>query len=189
MKVLIALFSIFVLILAVPTAFIAAAPYKVDHSKSSITFSGIHAGNKFEGKFEKWDAEIEFDQNNLAASFIKTTFDPASAKTGNALYDGTLPQVDWFSVKDFAQAKFESKSISALENGGYKADGILTIRDKALPVRFDFTLSDLSQSPVIATATLKVDRLAYDIGKKSDPKAEWVSQNIDITLSIVAVKQ
>lgn len=179
------LFLVFLLIFfAAETA--VAKEYRIDKEQSKISFSGTHAGNDFQGNFEEWDAQITFDPENLKSSSLTASFNPASAKTGNAMYDGTLPQADWFDVKNHPEATFQSTSISATEYGHYKVTGDLTIRGITHPVYFDFTLSDLSTVPVSAEATLVVDRLAYDIGKKSDAKAEWVSQNIDIQMKIVA---
>lgn len=167
-------------------SFAAAKTYTVDPAASTVKFSGTHAGNPFEGVFETWTAEIVFDPANLPGSSIKTKFDTASAKTGNAMYDGTLPQADWFDSSNHPDAVFESTSITTAENSTYKAMGTLNLRGISQPVEFIFTLSDLATPPVKATASFDIDRLAFDIGKGSDAKAEWVSQKINITINLSA---
>ena len=162
-----------------------AAQYVVDHAQSTITFSGTPAGAAFKGTFETWDAQINFDPANLAASTIVVTIDTASAKTGNAMYDGTLPTADWFDVKTYPKAVFSSTAIAANPAGGFSAEGTLTIRDKTQPVKFDFTLSDLATAPVKTSFNLKLDRLAFGIGEKSDAKAEWVSREIPLDVVLV----
>ncbi len=164
----------------------AARPYTVDYAASKIEFSGTHADNKFSGNFTEWKAAINFDPANLGASRLAATFNTASLKTGNAMYDGTLPQADWFDAKNYPEAKFTSTAITAKPGGGYSATGNLTIRNITKPVTFDFTISDLSKSPVKAEGTLTVNRLDFDLGKKSDGNAEWVSRDISIKLTIVA---
>lgn len=161
-----------------------AADYLVDKTQSRIEFSGTHAGKPFKGAFGTWDAAIKFDDANLAASSVKVTIDTASAKTGDAMYDGTLPTADWFDVKNYPQAIFISESITKRPDGSYNAKGQLTIRGKAVPVTFDFALSDLAAPPVKTTFTLTLDRLAHDIGMKSDAKAEWVSKEIPIIVTL-----
>ncbi|MDX2112296.1 MAG: YceI family protein [Alphaproteobacteria bacterium] len=163
-----------------------AAEYVVDKAASSIEFSGTHAGKPFKGSFGTWDAAIQFDDANLAASSVKVTIDTASAKTGDAMYDGTLPTADWFDVKNHPQATFASESISKKVDGSYSAKGQLTIRGKSVPVAFDFALSNLASPPVKTSFTLTLDRLAHDIGLKSDAKAEWVSKEIAINVTLVA---
>lgn len=171
------------LLLATPAY---AADYAVDKTASHVKFAGEHAGTKFEGAFKEWDAQVSFDPAALDKSSLKATFKPASATTGNKMYDGTLPSADWFDVANHPEAVFVSKTITAGEGGAYVAEGDLTIRGITKPAKFTFTLSDLSASPVTAKGSFLVDRLAYDIGKKSDATAEWVSKDITVTLEIVA---
>lgn len=166
-----------------------SANFEIDYTESEISFSGTHAGAAFTGTFEDWTADITFDPENLDQSVIKATFKPASAKTGNALYDGTLPQADWFAINDHGEATFTSSKITKNDKGNYTVDGTLTIRGIEKPVQFEFTLTDFNTSPINAAATFEIDRLAYDIGKKSDAKAEWVSKMIGLQLKIVANKK
>lgn len=163
-----------------------ATEYSIDKATSSIEFSGTHAGNAFKGTFGTWDATIKFDDKNLAQSNIKVTIDTSSAKTGDKMYDGTLPTADWFDVKNHPQATFVSDSITKNADGSYNAKGLLTIRGKAVPVAFDFNLSDISTAPVKTNFSLTLDRLAHDIGTKSDAKAEWVSKEIPLNITISA---
>lgn len=167
---------------------VKAQDYKVDKSKTILTFAGTHAGNLFSGTFEKWDATLSFNPDSLSTSSLKANFETASAKTGNPMYDGTLPQTDWFDSKTYPTANFVSREITKVNDGIYKAKGDLTIRNITKPIEFDFTVSDLSQNNVEAKISFKIDRLAYDIGLKSDPKSEWVSQMIDISLDMNVMK-
>jgi polyisoprenoid-binding protein YceI len=167
-----------------------AVSWQIDQAQSSVTFSGTHAGQKFTGKFENWDATINFDPANPSAGSISANFTVASAKTGNAMYDGTLPQADWFDAKNHPQASFTSTAISAskiLHN--YNVVGNLTLRGVTKPANFIFTLQDPAAVTAKATASFPIDRLAFDIGRKSDVKAEWVSQTIDLTLTLVASRK
>jgi len=178
-------FIIFLFAISLPNL-VLAAEYVVDKSQSKIEFSGTHAGNAFKGDFEIWDAVIRFDDKDLATSKIEVTIDTNSAKTGNAMYDGTLPTADWFDVKTHPKATFTSESITKNTDAGYIAKGTLTIRGKTSPVEFSFTLSDFAAQPVKTSFSLTLNRLAYDIGKMSDAKAEWVSENIAMNISLSA---
>lgn len=165
-----------------------ASEYIVDHAQSEISFSSTHAGENFTGVFRGWNAEINFDATNLDQSYFKATFDMTSAQTGNTLYDETLPKSDWFDIKNFPKASFESKSIKALEDKVYQTSGVLKIKDIPLPVTFQFTLSDLDDKKVQALSTFSVNRLNFDIGQASDPEEEWVTNKIEINLKIIAKK-
>ncbi|MEM8800204.1 MAG: YceI family protein [Pseudomonadota bacterium] len=164
---------------------VASSGYGVDYGRSSVQFSGIHAGNEFSGTFALWNADIAFEDTNLDATEISVTFDLASASTGNSLYDGTLPKADWFNVDATPTGLFTSTMISRTDEGSYHMLGLLTLRGKALPVEFDFTLNDADGFTHVV-AELPIDRLAYGIGADSDPDASWVGQEITIRLDIYA---
>lgn len=163
-----------------------AATYSVDHEQSVVGFSSVHAGKDFSGVFESWTAEIEFDAEDLAASSVRVVFDAASAKTGQAVYDKTLPHHDWFDVKDYPQIIFQSTEVLALEGGRYKMVGDLTIKGMVAPVEFDFVLSDFAVGEVQVSGNFVIDRLARGIGVESDPTAEWVSKDIAVSLDVKA---
>ncbi len=165
-----------------------AAAYKVDPATSSIAFSGTHAGSPFTGTFERYVVDIDFDPANVAATSIRATIDLASAKTGNKMFDGTLPNDDWFDTKNHPNGLFKSTKVEKQADGNYQVTGDLTLRGITKPVTFIFTLDREDAPEINASATLNVDRLAYDIGKKSDGKAEWVSQEIGITLKLLVKK-
>lgn len=166
----------------------AAATYTVDPATSSIAFSGEHAGAPFSGTFERYVIDIDFDPANVAATSIRATIDLASAKTGNKMFDGTLPNDDWFDVKNTPNGLFKSTKVEKQLDGTYQVTGDLTLRGITQPVTFVFTLDREDAPEINASATLTVDRLAYDIGKKSDAKAEWVSKDIAITLKLMVKK-
>lgn len=176
------LLTIFLIFISFP---VLAAPYQVNYSDSKIGFSGTHAGNAFTGQFETWNADINFDENDFDSSSVSVTFNTASAKTGNTMYDGTLPAADWFDVQNHPEAKFQSTSFTKHDDG-YSVTGDLTIRNITHSITFDFQLND--STPTIMTATFPIDRLQFDIGKKSDGSAEWVGREIIINLNISATK-
>ncbi len=177
---------VFTLILSAMPVF--AQQYQIDYANSTVAFSGKHAGNTFNGQFHEWQGEIVFNPESLDQSHVEITFDLASAKTGNKLYDGTLPKSDWFDSENHPKGTFISTSITKNQTDNYTMEGALTLRGQQHPITFDFTLSDLDASPVVMNATFPIDRLQYDIGRKSDATAEWVSQDIMMDLNITTTK-
>lgn len=160
-----------------------AMSWGVDKEKSEITFSGVHAGAPFEGRFEDWTANIEFDPAAPADAVVLVTIETASAKTGNSLYDGTLPGVDWFNVQSFPQARFEAFGAEPDGSGNYILNGKLTVRDQSVPVSVAFQASD---SEARADSTVTLQRLAFGMGAESDPQGNWVSLEIPVTVKLVA---
>lgn len=167
----------------------AVAPqWVIDQKASSIAFSGVHAGNKFAGTFKSWSGDIRFDPARLPASKAVILVQTASAFTGNRTYDGTLPDQEWLNPKAFPNARFETTAIRSLGANRYEADGRLTIKKTTLVIKLPFTLS-IANNVATMKGTAMVDRLALDIGKGSDPSAEWVSKQIKVDITVRAVRR
>lgn len=173
------------LLLGLATA-AGAKPWVVDARQSSITFSGQHVGKNFQGSFESWQAEIDFDPTRLDAAKVAVTIDLASASTGDAMYDKTLPSADWFDVARARQAKFVATKITRTGGSAYIADGQLTIRGKAVPVRLPFTLA-IKGNTATMTGKTTLKRTVWGIGSGSDAKGDWVSLEIPVQVKVVAV--
>jgi polyisoprenoid-binding protein YceI len=162
-----------------------AADWVINPAKSSIAFSGTHAGNMFNGVFQKWSGQIRFDPAKLADAKVVILIEMASARTGNKMYDGTLPQDDWFAIKAGRQARFETTSIKATTAGGYVAQGSLNLRGVSVPVTLPFTLV-ISGKQAVMQGQTSLKRMAFAIGKSSDASGEWVSLDIPLNIKVVA---
>ena len=154
----------------------ALAQIKSNHQSGSVSFSGQHAGMNFKGKFERWQATLILPP--LSDPRITATFYLNSAKTGDSIYDSTLPEFDWFDVENHPQAKFVSTKLVSSQNG-YQISGNLTLKGITAPV--EFTLIETSNKLV---ANFDINRLTFNIGRESDPDAEWVGKTISLALVI-----
>jgi polyisoprenoid-binding protein YceI len=154
----------------------AHAEIKSSHQSGNVTFSGQHAGMNFEGNFERWEATLILPPQNNPS--ITATFYMGYAKTGDSIYDSTLPEFDWFDVENHPQGKFVSTQISITEDG-YRVWGDLTLKNITNPA--NFMLVDDGDK---LRASFDINRLAYQIGTESDPEAEWVSKTISISMLI-----
>lgn len=164
-----------------------AEPYAVDTTHSTISFAGTHMGTPFKGTFTGWQATINFDKAKPETSTVQATFPLANASTGNPMFDGTLPQPDWFDAKAHPTGTFTSTSVAKTATAGtYAMEGNLTLKGITKQVSFTFVLADTPKGGVSATATVPVDRLAFGIGEKSDKNGEYVGKTVNVTLSLVA---
>ena len=164
-----------------------ASHWEVNRGASEIGFSGTHAGRAFNGTFEQWTSRIRFDPNNLAQSRIIVVVDTASATTGDRVQETTLENAEWFDSENHRFARFTSNNITARGGDRYSARGTLEIRGARVPVTLPFTAT-ISGNNARASGTLSLDRIALGMGTKSDPKAEWVSRNINLTVRVAATK-
>ncbi len=146
-------------------------------NNGTLGFVGEHAGMVFTGTFTRWQAELVLPP--AVNPKISAEFELNSATTGDSVYDSTLPEGDWFDVENFPTATFESESIVLGTDDKFEVIGNLQLRGKSLPVEFILHRKDGK-----LTAEFDIDRLAYEIGAESDPDAEWVSQYINMRLTI-----
>jgi polyisoprenoid-binding protein YceI len=173
-----------VLLLAQPAL---ANDWTIVPAQSSIGFSGEHAGTKFVGSFRKWGGAIHFDPAKLAEARALIRIDLTSATTGNKMYDGTLPQSDWFDTAKTREGLFRTTSITA-SGTGYVAQGTLSLRGMIVPVTMPFTLSITGKTAVMQ-GKASVKRMAFGIGKNSDASGEWVSLDIPLTIKVTATRK
>ena len=99
----------------------------------------------------------------------------------------------WQASIDFDPAKPEAAKVAvtidlaSAKTGGnaYVADGQLTMRGKAVPVKLPFTLTIAGNTATMdGKVTLK--RTAWGIGSGSDAKGDWVSLDIPVQVKVVA---
>lgn len=151
---------------------------------SALTFTGEQAGEKFTGRFSRFDAKISLDPQKLAEAKIVVTVDLASAATGDRQRDTALPDKDWFDLAAFPQARFESRQVTRTA-AGYEAVGDLTLRGVTKEVHLPFALAiDGRRAEAKGHADLK--REAFGVGQGQWASDEWVSFNVGVDFDLKA---
>ncbi len=169
------------LLAAVPTAH--AADWKILPG-SALTFTGEQAGEKFSGRFSRFDARISLDPEKLVETKIVVTVDVASAATDDRQRDAALPDKDWFDIAAFPQARFESRQVTRTA-AGYEAVGDLTLRGVSKQIRLPFTLAiDGRKAEAKGHADLRRD--AFGVGQGQWASDEWVSFDVGVDFDLKA---
>lgn len=167
----------------------APARWAVEPSASSIGFSYLYSDEagetRFEGRFTRWRADIRFDPANLAASHADVTIETASASTGVAAHDASLPTPEWFDSAAHPTARFRTEAIRR-RGGGYEAVGELTIRGRSREVAFPFDL-DIEGDRATMSGSLVIDRRDFDVGEDAEGD-ELVSREVRIDIRVGAVR-
>ena len=162
-----------------------ASAWTVDKANSKIRFRSAFSGTAFEGGFAKWDAQINFDPKNLAASKVVVTVDLASAGTGDSDRDSTLPSADWFNVAKFPRAVFTSTVIKDLGGGTYEADGSLSLKGVAKPVALPFTLA-ITGDTAKMSGQVVLKRNDFGVGQGQFAAADTVPFEVTVPVTVVA---
>ncbi len=171
---------------AAQAANLEAANWTIDYDASEIRFSGVHDGKDFSGVFGAWTASIAFDAANLAASQASVAVETGSARTGTKLYDDSLRAAEWFGVSNFPTATVEVSNFRR-DGEGYAADAALTIKDTTLAKALSFDL-EIDGSRALMRGSTSVTRTEFDLGQQSDPGADWVGEDVQITILVEATR-
>src|SRR5918992_664587 len=77
----------------------AASQWVMQPKQSELTFTATQAGAPFQGKFEKFSADISFDPANIASSRLEVKIDLRSVDSKDSERDDTLKGPDLFAVE------------------------------------------------------------------------------------------
>ncbi|MBL0170647.1 MAG: YceI family protein [Gemmatimonadaceae bacterium] len=103
-------------------------PYVVDKAHSEINFIADSRLLSAHGYFEKWDATIQLDTANLAASGVSITIEAGSINTRVTMRDNHLKSDAFFDVAKFPTITFKSVGIKQSAPKIYEITGDLTMR-------------------------------------------------------------
>ena len=171
--------------LAAAPAMAAPAAWTVDPAASKLAFQGAVSGTPFTGAFRRWNAQIAFDPKALAASHVAVSVDVASAASGDADRDQSMPTTDWFWVAKFARASFVSHAFRDLGGGRYVAAGDLTLRGVTRPVSLPFTLS-IAGDKAVMNGSAVIDRTAFGVGQGQWKGGDVVATKVTVSVALTA---
>ncbi len=154
-----------------------AADYQVEKG-STLNFSGTFQGEKFSGRFDKFEARISYDPGKLEASKFDVIVDLASAKTGDKDRDDTLPSSDFFNVGQFPNAHFVTRRFRR-SGDEVIAEGTLSIKgiDKPVDLAVKFQTKDSGSTLDVST---EVKRLDFDIGSGDYADTSTIANEVEI---------
>lgn len=124
------------------------ATWKVDTAHSLLEFSIRHMMiSRVKGAFNKFDATIEANPEDLTDAKIEFSIDIDSIDTRNKDRDDHLRSPDFFDAKTFPKMTFTATSIKKTGENQYDVTGDMTIRDQTKPVTFDIIFEGQTKDP------------------------------------------
>lgn len=101
--------------------------YKVDPTHSSVIFRTKHMGLAWaRGSFNEMAGDLTFDPKAPTEAQVSFTIQAGSVDTNNGKRDEHLRGPDFFSVKQFPEIQFESKTVEAGDGGVLLASGVVS---------------------------------------------------------------
>jgi polyisoprenoid-binding protein YceI len=180
-------------LLAVLSTSAIAAPeaYTLDASHSQIVFNYNHLGYSTSyGMFSGFNGEIQFDQEDPAASSVTVSFPVKTMLTGWQERFDHFMSPDFFDATDEEIVTFTSTSIEVTGEGTALITGDLTLNDVTKSVVLDAKLNQVGDHPMAGKpwagfdATTTLLRSDYNLGQF----APFVSDEVVVNISVEAMK-
>ena len=172
-----------------------AADYVIDTkgAHASINFQVQHLGYSWLlGRFNNFNGDFSYDPKNVEASSINVTIDTTSVDSNHAERDKHLRSSDFLEVEKYPEAKFVSKRISDIDDGGEEFDivGDLTLHGVTKEITIEVEKVGEGKDPwggyrVGFEGEAEIRMKDFGITKDLGP----ASQVVELTLHIEGIRQ
>lgn len=173
------------LLLALGLTGVAFAALKTDPAKSSVSAVFKQMNVPVEGKFKKFNAQIDYDATRPEASKASVEIDVASFDLGDADFNKEVVKKDWFNAAQFPKATFVSSAIKPGAGGKLDVAGKLTIKGKTADVNFPIAVKKEGAAQIFEGA-LPIKRLTYNIGEGEWKDTSMVADDVIIKFRVAA---
>ena len=178
------------------SAAVPAGAHTLDKTHASITFRVNHLGfSRYTAKFKQFDAQLQFDPENIAASSVTATIDPRSLDLDSpppGFVDQLLGE-QWFNVAQFPLMSFKSTKVEALEGNKARVTGDFTLHGVTKPVVLDATfnggyaghpMDPHARVGFSASGTLLRSDFGIDYGIPAPGSTMGVSDEVEIAIEV-----
>lgn len=159
---------------------------QVVQNESSITFTGTQNDAPIKGQFKKFSAEINFNASKLDNSHVRVVIDTNSLSASFIDVENALKSSDWFDVKQFPQAIFQSHQFTKIGDNTYQTVGDMTIRGKTLPMTLTFVVEEISKTKVRVKGTFSLKRTQFGLGQGEWASTKEIKDDVQVNFSIIA---
>ena len=165
----------------------SAAPLKSDVARSSVAAVFKQMNVPVEAKFNKFNAQIDYDPVKPEASKATVDIDTASLDLGEAEMNKEVAKKEWFDSAKFPKASFVSSSIKPAGAGKLTVAGKLSIKGNSMDVAFPLTVKAEGGKQVFEGA-LPIRRLAFNIGEGEWKDTSMVADEVVIKFRVTAAQ-
>jgi polyisoprenoid-binding protein YceI len=167
-----------------PGAGHAATGWQVDHERSRLVFVPTVDGGELTGRFERYEATVDFDPADLATSRLVVDVDLGSAASGDAERDDALKGPDFFAVARWPHALFEATRFRATGPGRFEAQGKLRLRDVKREIRVPFEFAATAGATARLKGSTRMRRLDFGVGQGDWKGTEWIADEVRVEFDL-----
>jgi polyisoprenoid-binding protein YceI len=182
-------YCLYLLVIWPLLSFAAVPIWQIIPEESSLTFTATQNNAPVSGNFKKFNGTIHFDPAQLKMSSVEITVDMNSLSTSYQDLTSTLDTSDWLNVKIFPEAHFKATDFTQLSQNTYEANGTLTIRDKSMPVKLQFSAQDLGNDKVQVKGSTLLKRSNFGVGQGEWASTEEIKDPVKVEFVITAKRQ
>ena len=153
-----------------------------------LAFTATWSGEALEGSFTRWSADILFSPEALDRSKLTVSIDTASAVTGDAQRDQSLPSGDFFDSAAHPRATFTAKTFRKTGEGRYIADGTLDLRGVRKPLSLPFSLK-IDGDTATARGVTSLDRTVFGVGQGEWAATDQIAATVKVSFALTARKK
>jgi len=161
------------------TALAAQAAATLQPEKSDLSFTFKQMGVPVDGKFKKFEAQLDFDARKPEAGKISFTVDLGSVSLGDASFDAEVAKAPWFDTRRNGRATFVSTAIKATGPAKYDVAGKLTIKGASRDVIVPITLNS-----GVASGSVAIKRLDFKIGDGEWADTSMVANDVTVKFKL-----
>jgi|SRR5690242_8337892 len=164
--------------------------WALDPTHSEIQFKVKHLMiSKVTGQFQKFDATVETEGDDLTTAKVSFTADVNSISTNNEQRDAHLRTGDFFDAENHSQLSFVSSRLEKIDGEHYKLYGTLTMRGVSKNVALDVEFGGMIQDPwgnarVGFTVTGRINRKDYGVSFSMVSETGGVLLGEDVSIHV-----
>ncbi|HEY0434111.1 MAG TPA: YceI family protein [Chitinophagaceae bacterium] len=148
------------------------------------------------GAFQKFEATLETEGEDLSTAKVKFTADVNSISTNNDQRDAHLKTGDFFDSANHPEVHFESKGLVKVKDDQYKIQGDLTLRGITKNIILDVEFGGVAKDPWGNTrtgfsVTGKINRREFGVNFSmvSETGGVLLGEDVTINANVQFVKQ
>lgn len=164
------------------------AAAQLQAAQSELAFTSRQMGVPVDGRFKRFDAQLNFDPKKPETGKVAFTIDLASVSLGAPELEAELAKAAWFDSKKMPQASFQSTAVKASGAGKFEIAGKLSIKGQTRDIVVPITLAQtggVSTAVTTATGGFVLKRLEFKIGDGEWADTSMVANDVQVKFKLV----